>query len=73
MTALATSVVQRPWLALAHVAAGLRRGVTAVGHALMDAGARRAQAEVLRLASQYEHTDHALARELRAAAQSNWY
>lgn len=48
---------------------GLTRLGAAIWHALQTAGARRAHAEMLRLARTRAESDPALARQLRAAAR----
>lgn len=48
---------------------GLRRAGLAVWQAMVQAGARRAQPELLRMAQLKAHSDPALARQLRAAAR----
>lgn len=48
---------------------GLRRTGLAVWRALQQASARRAQPELLRMAQLKAHSDPALARQLREAAQ----
>lgn len=48
---------------------GLRRTGLAVWQALLQAGARRAQPELLRMARLKAHSDPALARQLREAAR----
>ncbi len=48
---------------------GLRRTGLAVWQALLQAGARRAHPELLRMAQLKSHSDPALARQLREAAR----